>query len=106
MEGYLNQEVEIKALDLEHREVVGFLTFTAAGMMILFGGVFGGYLAAELKATLPDRAKIPDAGLSKQVALAMFATVGIILWMLRPFHARAREIRVALAKFSEKERKP
>jgi hypothetical protein len=100
IKGYASQEVELKALDLEHREVLALLTFTGASMMILFGAVFGGSVAAQLKTTLPGGARVPIAGLAKQVLIAMFAAVGFILWILRPFHARAREIRLRMRELS------
>ena len=94
--GYPNAELHQKALDMEHREVVAFLSFSGAAMMIVFGAVFGNFAVSQLKPAPDRQTAIPLEKLGQWSILAIHSVVGFILWVLRPFHARAREIRTEL----------
>lgn len=98
---HADDEALTKALDLEHREVMSTLQITGTGAIVLFIAVFGSYLLSVL-----SNAKTLEALNPRQLAymslLVVHAFTGAILWLLRPLHARGKEIRIALLATSGK----
>ena len=93
---YGNSAIEEKALDMEHREVLALLAFAGTSMMVLFGSVLAGYILGQFNLSNVQSLTLPIKGVVRYLILGLYPAIGFILWILRPFHARAREIRIAL----------
>lgn len=95
-----NKETEVKVLEMEHRELLATLTYIIAACVVVVGTVFGTYVFNYVKVT--DRLLGQyDNIIFIQLVAAMYITSGIFLWMLRPIHARCREIRIRIREIYE-----
>lgn len=103
--GYLKPvEDEItnpKSLELEHREWFGMFQAGAIFAGVLFIATGASYLAGLIKeAPLSPQAKMTN--LINVIQLFYIGT-GYVVWILRPFHGRGKEIRDHLNKLKQAE---
>ena len=93
---YENDRIEEKALDMEHREVIGMVTPLAQALMVIFVAGLGAFVLNVISGS--SKQIVPRAAWGYTL-LGTHAAVGDILWIIRPLHARAKGIRVDLKKF-------
>jgi hypothetical protein len=85
-----------KALEMEHAEVLALLTFLGTAMLILFAGLLGGYILGQFQISAPEKSPLEIRNIVRYLILGLYPALGFMLWVLRPFHARAKEIRISL----------
>jgi hypothetical protein len=96
VKNYPNPAMRERALEMEHREVLAYLAFLGTAMLVLFVGLLGGYILGQFQMSAPEKSPVPLNNAVRYLTLGLFPALGYMLWILRPFHARAREIRIAL----------
>lgn len=86
--------LEVEALRLEHQECQAMLRSLAGVMATVFAGAFAAYAIDALK---PGTQSAPSASqLVRHSAMVVYLLCEYIVWLLRPFHGRTREIRARL----------
>jgi len=96
-----NKNVTLESLKLEHREWLQMLQV----FLVLFGVVFaaGGWSYISHIVELPQESRVYPVG---ELITLFYIASGWVVWMLRPFHGRGKEIRDHISTLKEKEHSP